>query len=331
MIGASNHNSTPRCPRCGYDQSGLIATWTASCPLEATCTECGYAFDPADAIEPTRRRLRWFYEHARSWNLRAVFTTLAVALAPPVFWRRVRPEHAVRPGRIVAWVTLLIAISVLAFSLVRWAGAELQVYYRYRIWLAAHPAAPVHAAPSLLELRNLPQALGDMVGARVNRWPVTRRIFPVSVFATGAFSLTAFVMVLCVPSQWERERVKPGHVLRVGLYSLTPAILTYWAFAAALALSWAHGAAITAWQYYTSSSPTSAFVRHPAWLSELAAGGYFTTTLVLGIAWQLLYLACALRTGLCLRSWLAVWLLAAGCGLLAAFIVAAVPLVHRWG
>lgn len=34
----------PRCPRCGYDLSGAVATWKTSCPLEVTCSECGQRF-----------------------------------------------------------------------------------------------------------------------------------------------------------------------------------------------------------------------------------------------------------------------------------------------
>lgn len=34
----------PRCPRCGYDLGGQVATWREACPLEGSCPECGATF-----------------------------------------------------------------------------------------------------------------------------------------------------------------------------------------------------------------------------------------------------------------------------------------------
>ncbi len=31
----------PRCPGCGYDHTGVVASWTESCPVRARCPECG--------------------------------------------------------------------------------------------------------------------------------------------------------------------------------------------------------------------------------------------------------------------------------------------------
>lgn len=50
---------TPRCPRCGYDQSGEVQTWRSACPLHGRCPECGLEFRwryvlHARAIGPTR-------------------------------------------------------------------------------------------------------------------------------------------------------------------------------------------------------------------------------------------------------------------------------------
>ncbi len=43
---------TPTCPKCGYDQSGEIATWESQCPLEGRCPECGFDFVWADVMDP---------------------------------------------------------------------------------------------------------------------------------------------------------------------------------------------------------------------------------------------------------------------------------------
>ena len=38
------------CPRCGYDLSGEIATWTEACPVRGLCTECGLEFAWGEGI-----------------------------------------------------------------------------------------------------------------------------------------------------------------------------------------------------------------------------------------------------------------------------------------
>ena len=52
MTGSANISNAPltvshgpaKCPRCGYDLRGAIATWTEQCPLHGTCAGCGLQF-----------------------------------------------------------------------------------------------------------------------------------------------------------------------------------------------------------------------------------------------------------------------------------------------
>ena len=39
----NEHERTIGCPRCGYDQRGMVESWTLQCPLTGECAECGLA------------------------------------------------------------------------------------------------------------------------------------------------------------------------------------------------------------------------------------------------------------------------------------------------
>ncbi|MAO24335.1 MAG: hypothetical protein CMJ35_11355 [Phycisphaerae bacterium] len=102
----------PICPKCGYDQSGEIATWQSQCPMHGTCPECGLAFEWADVIDPSRARLGWYVEHAPGWRsmLRRSLPTLWYLLIPNRYWRRMRMESPRSVKRFVLWVALVLMI-----------------------------------------------------------------------------------------------------------------------------------------------------------------------------------------------------------------------------
>ena len=94
---------TPSCPRCGYDQSGPVASWTAACPLSGLCAECGRAFVWADLFDPKRQDLPWHVEHAPSLfavALRIPGTAWRM-LWPAVFWRLAGVHTRVSVRRLV--------------------------------------------------------------------------------------------------------------------------------------------------------------------------------------------------------------------------------------
>ena len=98
------------CPRCGYDQRGVVETWTGSCPLRGRCTECGLEFAWWEVMRPELRLPEWCIEYARRKRaipFEAVRTFLA-SFWPWYFWRRLRMSHPVRPRRLAAYVLLLI-------------------------------------------------------------------------------------------------------------------------------------------------------------------------------------------------------------------------------
>ena len=110
---------TPTCPRCGYDQSGVMNTWDAAgaCSLDGVCSECGLDFRWADIFDPDRERLRGFFEHANT-PLRFLgwaFTTLWWTARPWFFWRRVTLFIEPVVPRVLLWPVLLV-VSLHVFA-----------------------------------------------------------------------------------------------------------------------------------------------------------------------------------------------------------------------
>ncbi|MBC7772848.1 MAG: hypothetical protein H7210_10165 [Pyrinomonadaceae bacterium] len=107
------------CPRCGYDQSGIIAAWQTSCPLSGTCSECGLEFEWADLLHAHTKLNLKFVEHSPSGTLGvrlfvSAWRTLLWTLLPEIFWRRVKLHHPIRPLRWVVWLLLTLVFSHLA-------------------------------------------------------------------------------------------------------------------------------------------------------------------------------------------------------------------------
>ncbi|MCC5822172.1 MAG: hypothetical protein LAT64_12970 [Phycisphaerales bacterium] len=105
----SPSRTIPQCPRCGYDQSGAVATWTDHCPVEGTCPECGTDYQWSLVFNPSRADIRWLAEQAttsRAMIHRTVPTLLRMVL-PWVFWSRVGVLTRTDPARLVMWVIWL--------------------------------------------------------------------------------------------------------------------------------------------------------------------------------------------------------------------------------
>lgn len=103
----------PICPKCGYDQSGEIATWEMQCPLQGTCPECGLDFAWANLLDPSRVDVPWYIEHARSrWSIiKRTLPTLWFLIIPNRFWKRVTLMGQIRIARIVVFLLILLAIT----------------------------------------------------------------------------------------------------------------------------------------------------------------------------------------------------------------------------
>ncbi len=108
-----------RCPRCGYDQRGVMAQWTESCALEGRCAECGLDYRWAELLVPEKFEPLWCVEFARGRCkvLRSCFGTLWRALWPWRFWKQLNMSHDVRWLRLAVLVLFMVALFGLAYVL----------------------------------------------------------------------------------------------------------------------------------------------------------------------------------------------------------------------
>ena len=60
----SDHESDTSCPRCGYSQRGIVASWRDACPLAGRCAECGLDFVWSELLRPNLHEPRWCVEYA---------------------------------------------------------------------------------------------------------------------------------------------------------------------------------------------------------------------------------------------------------------------------
>ena len=123
------------CPRCGYDVSGAVPTWTEQCPREGTCSECGLVYVWVDIFRPERVHPKWSFEHAAKRRLRALIKTMFFALRPARFWSAMSLAAPIRPFRLALMVLILALVGHTAaaglecylhwsdFWVIRWTGA----------------------------------------------------------------------------------------------------------------------------------------------------------------------------------------------------------------
>ncbi len=235
-MSASGIVERPHCPRCRYDLSGPLSAWREQCPLNGVCPECGLTFDWPDLLRLDRQRDERFIEHtSKWWRLpRAAWRTWWRALYPPGFWRWVKIHHEVRPRRMVVWLVIvflfgwLVNGAVLSRIAARnaawrlrpwpptlWGFGDIQLWQYLEIWLA--PAAGAQPAGW-----NPPGAINfwvvDILPLHGHLWPYTIRWVLVSQ-AAWAF------MMFVLPWTLHRAKVRPGHIVRAWVYSMSPLVV----------------------------------------------------------------------------------------------------------
>lgn len=218
---ASSHQPSvvevPRCPRCDYDQRGTVATWTDSCPTEGLCPECGYEFLWTDVMRPYRQRCPGFFEHTRGAmrSLRAAWRTLGWALAPMVFWSRVRMHHEVRVRRVLLFpVVAFGSIWSLVFVL-RVSAFFLDGRYFRGAWTGMGAEVANMLVWPVAVMDWYPGQSGS--GGRLN---ITWMINDWSPMYAGLFGQALLVplLLLGLPVTRRRAKIRKVHVLRAAVY-----------------------------------------------------------------------------------------------------------------
>lgn len=138
----ANKSASVVCPRCGYDLRGQVDAWHpgfsawldaarvesrdslapdneesvgASCPLKATCSECGLTFEWADLFAPVRQVTR-LYEVDEKQRVRALLVTLWRLMLCWPLWNRLKMQHEIRHERIAVVILSCLAMWYLAVA-----------------------------------------------------------------------------------------------------------------------------------------------------------------------------------------------------------------------
>ena len=127
----------PACPRCGYELTGLLASYTEACPTEAVCSECGCSFRWSEVASPILGPW-WFAERSGRGVMRRAFLTALTSLLPWRFWRSLKMEHPIRPRGIadaqVASVVLLLIWSAVIQAVMIIIGQLVTMNFDWDVW-----------------------------------------------------------------------------------------------------------------------------------------------------------------------------------------------------
>jgi hypothetical protein len=208
-----------RCPRCGYDLRGEMASWEQSCPIEGVCAECGLDMAWRELLNPTHIKPGWCVEYAKSpWRVpgRAIRTLMATCWSW-FFWRSLRMVHEIRRRRLAAYVLLWVVVLYVLFCLCHAALA----FSRWSNWGWRMPARPVDPLDVVMTaVLPLSETLPWSSGA-----PSPQEIFD-RLWLPGLWLLVllAAMHVLCaagfaaLPVSRRQAKVRWGHIVRVLAY-----------------------------------------------------------------------------------------------------------------
>ena len=209
------HPSAPvaqTCPRCAYDLSAIPPSWSNTCPLTGTCSECGYTYLWRDILRPEYTIPPHFYEYAQLNKLKALRITLLKSLRPWSFWRWVQLHHTPRRSLFFYLVFSLIMLAA-AFIPLRLLALFITSYSLptttapYRLFNHLWPAACDF--PAIIDFEN-------------GYTPTIPWLF------FFIWSLLLPLSYFTLPTTLRQAKVTPGHILRIATYafSSTIAILT---------------------------------------------------------------------------------------------------------
>lgn len=229
----------PICPKCGYDQSGEVATWQSQCPMQGTCPECGLGFAWADVMNPSRVRLRWYSEHALSFfsMLTRSPATLLRLLLPWVFWSSVTVTHHIVLRQLMCWVLMMWVVlhllMTIPFAYYNWIGIDIMLFGSIKY------THQMYGIPGLLAMlcNALFSPLVHVVPTRTGLVPTFEggglvyigNITTLDLFggfiAVLGFSTLWFIVLLAIPTTRRIAKIRARHIMRAYILSLLPAVM----------------------------------------------------------------------------------------------------------
>ena len=124
------------CPRCGYDLRGTVCAWSDQCPLEGTCTECGFRLDWRDVV--FLRKPRWCVEFALDLHRLALacIVTMIMSALPWRFWKSIDRRSEVQWSRLTLYLAALLLLPFLPYAANQIRIAQMQQRLNQWRWIA---------------------------------------------------------------------------------------------------------------------------------------------------------------------------------------------------
>lgn len=208
------------CPRCGYDMSGAnAAAGGRAATGNALCSECGLECAWADVLDPSRRDVPGFFEHAGNgvWALVTSAVRTLVWVAMCTLWRRVTVFQRVSVRRAVVWLLLVLGTMHAAGSVLSCLRVMLLLQ---GLWGTGAPAGSMTTAGFVWQVVSCwAYPLADVWGQ--TGWAglsMTWSYWPRSVSAAVCAHMMAVVVMLALPTTRRLAKVRVAHVARAGVY-----------------------------------------------------------------------------------------------------------------
>ena len=193
-----------RCPMCGYNLRGLT---------EPRCPECGYRFEWRDLLDADRRVHPYLFEHHPERDAWSFYRTATGLLRPSKFWSSLRPTQPSRPGRLVGYWVIAMAVTLLGAAAPYLAeGIAINVAWN-RVRLVPSVRGYSYGKPTAPS-RDLfdPQGFSSA-------WRQIGPGFLAVWILACAWPWLTFLTLMIFRMSMRRAKVFPVHVLRCVLYS----------------------------------------------------------------------------------------------------------------
>lgn len=204
------------CPRCGYDQRGVVASWTSCCPLNGVCSECGLEYSWRLLLNPELSIPWWSFEHAAHHRTGALLRTAARCFRPGRLYSVITLFAPIHAARLLIMVMIVAVFGHMVVSLTAAAVA----WARFPVW------GSMTSGPFV----SLPQPWNEVANSAV--WPyqsarlIGSMLFDPIMSVPILWALFTPLPFIVLGTTFKTARVRRAHLLRGLCYSLGPVMLS---------------------------------------------------------------------------------------------------------